>query len=189
MYAPFAVPEGAVLTVDEIRERHFDLLVAANTKKIAPDSFDRSIEIFHGMSFRNRAIALPANGANDHYFVLGPYMRRRLSELGILATDDPRVVEVGFPKTDRLLDGTLDRAVLRAHGLDGRRPVLLYAPTGAKPTPLDDGRGGDPAAGGGGGLRPARQAARPSQAPDRLVRPPRPARVFARAWCASRTSS
>ena len=54
----------------------------------------------------------------------------------------------------------------------------------------DDGRGGDPAAGGGGGLRPARQAARPSQAPDRLVRPPRPrSSLRACGWCASRTSS
>jgi CDP-glycerol glycerophosphotransferase (TagB/SpsB family) len=36
-------------------------------------------------------------------------------------------------KTDRLVDGSLDRqALMSNYGLDGSRPVLVYAPTGAK---------------------------------------------------------
>jgi CDP-glycerol glycerophosphotransferase (TagB/SpsB family) len=45
---------------------------------------------------------------------------------------------VGFPKTDRLLDGSLDRAAIqRSLGFDGSRPVVLYAPTGAHDNSLE----------------------------------------------------
>jgi CDP-glycerol glycerophosphotransferase (TagB/SpsB family) len=60
-------------------------------------------------------------------------MKRGFEDSGILAAGDPRGVEIGFPKTDRLLDGTLDRAAIRAaHGVSGDRPVVLYAPTGER---------------------------------------------------------
>ena len=137
LYAPFGLPSDSVLTVEEIKELHFDLLFCANTKRIEPRSFDHSVEIFHGMSFRNRAIR-EENTGNDQYFVLGPYMMRRFREFGFFEPDDGRAVEIGFPKTDRLLDGTLDReAILERHGLSGDRPVLLYAPTGAKRNSLE----------------------------------------------------
>lgn len=59
-------------------------------------------------------------------------MRRALEQHGVLGEDDPHAVPIGFMKTDRLLDGSLDReAILRAEGLWGDRPVVLYAPTGA----------------------------------------------------------
>lgn len=137
MYAPFGVPHDRVLSVERIRELHFDVLMCANTKAIQPRRFGRSIEIFHGVSFRNRAVRA-ANGGHDHYFLVGPYMKRRFEERGILAEDDPRAVEIGFPKTDRLLDGSLSRrAVLSEHGLSGDRPVVLYAPTGARMNSLE----------------------------------------------------
>ncbi|MGH2942844.1 MAG: CDP-glycerol glycerophosphotransferase family protein [Solirubrobacteraceae bacterium] len=131
MYAPFGVPEEEILSQEEIDSRHFDVLFASNTKKIVPRSYEHSVEIFHGLSFRNRAIRRQ-NGASDACFVLGPYMRRALEQHGVLGEDDPRAVPIGFMKTDRLLDGSLDReAILRAEGLSGERPVVLYAPTGA----------------------------------------------------------
>jgi CDP-glycerol:poly(glycerophosphate) glycerophosphotransferase len=137
LYAPFGLPPESVLTVEQIREMDFDLLFCANTKRIEPRSFGRSIEIFHGMSFRNKAVR-EENTGNDRYFVLGPYMMRRFREFGFFAPRDDRAVEVGFPKTDRLLDGSLDRdAILRAHGFSGERPVILYAPTGAKRNSLE----------------------------------------------------
>jgi hypothetical protein len=137
MYAPFGIGLDRVLTVDEIAGRDVDLLFCANTKAIRPGSAERTIEIFHGVSFRNLAVR-EENADKDVYFLVGPYMRRAFAGRGLLAEDDPRGVAVGFPKTDALLDGSLDRdAVLAAEGLSGERPVVLYAPTGAKHNSLE----------------------------------------------------
>jgi CDP-glycerol glycerophosphotransferase (TagB/SpsB family) len=65
-------------------------------------------------------------------------MHRGFVEAGILQADDPRAVPIGFPKTDRLLNGELDRATLLArYGFDGSRPVILYAPTGQKKNSME----------------------------------------------------
>ena len=65
-------------------------------------------------------------------------MRRRFIQIGVLEERDPRAVEVGFMKTDRLLNGELNRdELLRHYGFNGTRPVLLYAPTGAKHNSLE----------------------------------------------------
>jgi hypothetical protein len=132
MYRHFALPEGAVRSVGSLVRADYDVLFAANTRRIEPRRVGRRIQIFHGMSFRNRAIRPETEGA-DNYFLFGPYMKRGFEDSGILAAGDPRGVEIGFPKTDRLLDGTLDRAAIRAaHGVSGDRPVVLYAPTGER---------------------------------------------------------
>lgn len=130
MYRPLGVPSERVLPVAEIQERDFDLLFAANTKLIMPRRAGARIQIFHGVSFRNRAVRRENMGC-DFYFVTGPYMRRRFDEAGLLTEDDRRAIPVGFMKTDRLLNGELSRSeLLRHHGFDGNRPILLYAPTG-----------------------------------------------------------
>ena len=132
MYRHFDLPEDALRSVGSLARADYDLLFAANTRRIEPRQVRERIQIFHGMSFRNRAIRPETDGA-DHYFLFGPYMKRGFDESGILAADDPRSVEIGFPKTDRLLDGSLDRAeMLAAHGVSGDRPVVLYAPTGER---------------------------------------------------------
>jgi CDP-glycerol:poly(glycerophosphate) glycerophosphotransferase len=137
MYEPFGLPGDSVLNVEQIREMDFDVLFCANTKRIEPRSFGMCIEIFHGMSFRNRAVR-EENMGSDYYFVLGPYMMRRFQEKGLFQEGDQRAVEVGFPKTDRLLDGSLDREpILREHGFSGDRPVVVYAPTGLKRNSLE----------------------------------------------------
>jgi CDP-glycerol glycerophosphotransferase (TagB/SpsB family) len=112
-------------------------MFSANTRRIEPRSVGRQIQIFHGMSFRNRAIRPETDGA-DHYFLLGPYMKRGFEAAGIMAPGDQRAVEVGFPKTDRLLDGSLSRSqMLARHGITGDRPVVLYAPTGERRNSLE----------------------------------------------------
>ena len=132
MYRHFDLPEGAVRPVGSLAKADYDVMFSANTRRIEPRRVGERIQIFHGMSFRNRAIRPETDGA-DHYFLLGPYMKRGFEEAGILAADDPRGVEIGFPKTDRLLDGSLDRAeMLARHGVSGDRPVVLYAPTGER---------------------------------------------------------
>ena len=137
MYAPFGLPSDVVIDIDDLPELDVDVLFCANTKPIAPRSYGRSIQLFHGLSARNRAVR-DANAAYDHCFMLGPYMHRAFERRGILAAGDPRAAPIGFPKTDRLLDGTLDRkAVLCELGFAGDRPVVLYAPTGAHDNSLE----------------------------------------------------
>jgi CDP-glycerol:poly(glycerophosphate) glycerophosphotransferase len=131
MYQAFGIPEQRILSMDVIKERRFDVVFSANKRLITPpETIGTKIQIFHGVSFRNRGMR-EENLAYDFLFVIGPYMRRKFIETGILPEDDPRVVEIGLPKTDRLVNGSFDReALLARYGFDGRRPVLLYAPTG-----------------------------------------------------------
>jgi CDP-glycerol glycerophosphotransferase (TagB/SpsB family) len=131
MYRPFGLPSERILSVDRIKQEDFDVVFAGNTKIIRPRAADVAIQIFHGISFRNKAVRSAQSA--DFFMLVGPYMQRRFVEAGILSSSDARAVPVGFPKTDPLRDGSLDRAaLLREHGLDGERPVVLYAPTGQR---------------------------------------------------------
>jgi hypothetical protein len=137
MYRHFDLPADRVLSTEAIAEMEFDLLFAAHTRLIPPRKVGRRIQIFHGISYRNKAVR-PENMGCDHYFLIGPYMHRRFIEAGHLREHDPRAVPIGFMKTDRLLDGSLrGERVLQQLGFDGTRPVLLYAPTGARSNSLE----------------------------------------------------
>ncbi len=137
LYDRFAIPREHVLSVEQIRKRDFDVIFGANTKLILPRSVRTRVQIFHGISFRNKAIR-PDNMTCDHYFVVGPYMQRKFVEAGLFAPDDSRVVPIGFMKTDRMANGDFDRSKLLAElGLADDRPTLLYAPTGAKHNSLE----------------------------------------------------
>lgn len=131
MYDPFGLPVDTIVDVSDVGDLDVDILICSNTKPIKPRSWGLSIEMFHGLSFRNRAVRTERD-SYDNYFVLGPYQHRRLLQRDVLHADDSRGVRVGFPKTDQLLDGTLSRTrTLAELGLSGDRPVVLYAPTGA----------------------------------------------------------
>ena len=137
MYDRFDIPADRRLTVEQIHDESFDYLFASNTKMIAPREVGLRVQIFHGVSFRNKAVR-EANAHADAYFVIGPYMQRAFSTTGILREDDPRVIPIGFMKTDRLLNGQLDRSeLLNRYGFRGDRPVVLYAPTGQKHNSLE----------------------------------------------------
>ncbi len=137
MYRFFDLPGETVLSVEEIKTRDFDILVTANTRAIEPRHAGTRIQIFHGISFRNKAVR-PENMHNDYFFLVGPYMQRRFAEAGLLGDDDPRALKMGFPKTDRLINGELDRRELMArYGFEGRRPIVLYAPTGQRHNSLE----------------------------------------------------
>lgn len=137
MYDAFSLPGDTVVDVADLAELDVDVLVCTNTKPIMPRSYGMSIEMFHGLSFRNRAVRTEAV-AYDRYFVLGPYQHRRLLDRDVLHDGDQRGVPIGFPKTDRLLDGSLRRQeTLAGLGLSGDRPVVMYAPTGAHGNSLE----------------------------------------------------
>jgi len=136
MYRSFGVLDR-VLTVEEIQTRDFDVLFGANTKLISPRSAGARVQIFHGISFRNKSVR-DENMGCDHYFMIGPYMQRKFVEGGLLAENDPRALQIGFMKTDPLCGRPFDRRELaRRSGFDGTRPVLLYAPTGQKLNSLE----------------------------------------------------
>ena len=137
MYGPFGVAQDRLLSVEQIQDMDFDVLFASNSKMIMPRTVRERVQIFHGISFRNKSVR-QANANADFYFIVGPYMKRAFVDSGIMTNDDPRALEMGFIKTDRLLDGTLNRVrTLGAHGFTGERPVLLYAPTGQKHNSLE----------------------------------------------------
>lgn len=130
LYRPFRVPAARVLSLDAMRRQRFDLVFCAHVSGYFPRADNGRIQIFHGLSFRNMAVRRDVL-VYDHLFVTGPYMMRAFQEQQLVRRGDPRLVPIGFPKVDRLVDGTLDRrTLLRKLGFSGRRPVVLYAPTG-----------------------------------------------------------
>ena len=131
MYRPLGVPAERILSVEAIQRRSFDALFSANKRIIAPpENFGVKIQMFHGVSFRNRAVR-HENLAYDYLFLIGPYMCRKFLECGLIQAADRRATPIGFPKTDPLITERPAReALLARHGFDGSRPVLLYAPTG-----------------------------------------------------------
>jgi hypothetical protein len=137
LYEPFGIPARHILTVEDIATRDFDVLFGANTKLISPRSAGMRVQIFHGLSFRNKSVR-DENMGCDHYFMIGPYMHRKFIEGRLLAPNDARALKIGFMKADPLRDQRLDRQeLLRRHGLYGKRPILLYAPTGQKHNSLE----------------------------------------------------
>lgn len=87
------------------------------------------VQIYHGVSFKGRMYDRSILDY-DKLFLVGEDMRRRYIERAILTGDDPRCERIGMPKTDRLLDQSLNRqALLEQMGLDPSRKTVLYAPT------------------------------------------------------------
>lgn len=137
LYAPFRLPPRQVVELDRIREQTFDFVFCAHVSGYFPKDEQERIQLFHGVSFRNMAVRRDVL-VYDRLFLTGPYMRRLFTAKQMLRDRDPRLVDIGFPKLDRLVDGTLDRRVLLERiGFSGRRPVILYAPTGQKDNSLE----------------------------------------------------
>ena len=137
LYAPFRIPAKGIAELDRIREQSFDLVFCAHVSGYFPKEEQERIQLFHGVSFRNMAVRRDVL-VYDRLFLTGPYMRRLFTERQMLRDRDPRLVNIGMPKLDRLVDGSLDRRrILKRLGFSGRRPVILYAPTGQKDNSLE----------------------------------------------------
>lgn len=137
LYKPFRLPARHIVELEAIRDQTFDLVFSAHVSGYFPQDEEERIQLFHGVSFRNMAVRRDVL-VYDRLFLTGPYMRRLFTAKQLLRDRDPRLVNVGFPKLDRLVDGSLDRsAILRSLGFSGHRPVILYAPTGQKDNSLE----------------------------------------------------
>ncbi|HSL69830.1 MAG TPA: CDP-glycerol glycerophosphotransferase family protein, partial [Longimicrobiales bacterium] len=132
LYRPFQVDRSAVIELDEMEKRSYDLVFSAHISGFFPAEDRKRVQVFHGLSFRNMAVRRDVL-IYDHLFVAGPYMQRAFVQSKMFRRNDPRLVPTGFVKVDRLRDGSLNRrSILNAVGLSGDRPILLYAPTGQK---------------------------------------------------------
>jgi len=137
LYRSFRIPPARVLSLEAMQRRQFDLVFCAHVSGFFPREDGGRVQIFHGLSFRNMAARRDVL-VYDHLFVPGPYMQRVFQDNQLLRPGDPRCVPIGFPKVDRLVNGRLNRrAILDRLGLSGRRPVVLYAPTGQKRNSLE----------------------------------------------------
>lgn len=137
LYAPFRVPDSRILELEEIENQFFDVVFCAHVSGYFPGEDRERVQLFHGVSFRNMAVRRDVL-VYDHLFLVGPYMRRLFTGPTMLRESDPRLVDIGFPKLDRLVDGSIDKAAMvRRIGFSGRRPVILYAPTGQADNSLE----------------------------------------------------
>lgn len=137
LYKPFRIAPGTILDLGEMRRRSFDMVFCAHVSGYFPKRDRARIQLFHGVSFRNMAVRRDVL-AYDHLFIVGPYMQRLFTSNQLVRAGDPRLIPIGFPKLDGLVDGTLDRRrVFGRLGLSGRRPVVLYAPTGQPDNSLE----------------------------------------------------
>lgn len=141
LYRRFGIRPDRILPLSKMQRRSFDMTICAHTSGYFPCSERDRVQMFHGLSFRNVAVRRDVL-VFDHLFITGPYMRRLFVSGKLLRRSDPRLIDIGFPKLDRLVDGSLDRRrMLHRLRFSGRRPVVLYAPTGQKYNSLETGVG------------------------------------------------
>lgn len=120
----------------EAKWRRYDLYLSADITLFNRRATKKA-HIFHGISFKGKAYTEHIK-KYDKAFLIGPYQRRQFVDRGILAPDDARMLDIGMPKIDPLVNGEIDREeVLRKLGLDPQKPVVLYAPTWRKESSLN----------------------------------------------------
>ncbi len=136
-YDPFDVDTSRVLPIEEARQQDFDVLVCAHlSDSLFPRSVKRTVQIFHGVSFKNYAVREKALRF-DLLCLAGQYHASRYREQGLIRNGS-QVLMTGFAKMDQLVSGELRRDELLSRlGLDASKPTLLYAPTGDRNNSLE----------------------------------------------------
>ncbi len=144
-YDPYAVERRRVITVEQARKEHFDVLVCAHlSDSLFPGAVDSTVQIFHGVSFKNLAVRDKALRF-DTLCLPGAYHANLYRRAGLVRPGGTRCLVTGMPKADPLakdgqVDGRLDsadRALAAAMGLDPGLPTVLFAPTGDKHNALE----------------------------------------------------
>jgi len=129
MYRSAGLEGGRVVHTSRMRLARYDMFIACNFRTL-PWRARWKIQTYHGLSPVNSFLKKPHRIMKyDRLFLYGPHMKRRLVETGALAEGDPRMMVIGWPKLDALVDGSLDRdGILSECGLDPARRTVLYAP-------------------------------------------------------------
>lgn len=133
VFSEFDVDPADVIKTGSRDRTPYEVYVSSNeSTRIQPRNSRLSVQIYHGVSFRNFAVNSDYLRF-DKLFFPGRYMMEQYVARGFLKPDDPRIEIMGMPKLDRLVDGTIRREdVLTGLGLDSSRPTVLWCPTGAR---------------------------------------------------------
>ena len=135
-YDPFPVDRTRVIPVARAREESFDVLVCAHlSDTLFPGEAARTVQIFHGVSFKNLLVRERALRF-DTLCLPGRYHAELYRQQGLVRAGS-RCFLTGYAKTDPLADRAVDRSALRELGLDPARPTILFAPTGEKRNALE----------------------------------------------------
>ncbi|HSN93103.1 MAG TPA: CDP-glycerol glycerophosphotransferase family protein [Anaeromyxobacteraceae bacterium] len=137
-YDRLGVDQGRVVPIERAREMDFDVLVCSHlSDALFPRSVRKTVQIFHGVSFKNLAVRDKALRF-DLLCLPGRYHAEQYRERGLMRPGGSRFLLTGFPKSDAIVAQGFDRtALLREHGLDPALPLVLLAPTGDKDNALD----------------------------------------------------
>ena len=137
-YNPFEVDRSRIISVEQMRREDFEVAVCAHTSDtLLPRSARSTIQIFHGVSFKNLVVREKALRF-DTLCLPGLYHAELFRKHGLLRDRDTLYLVTGFPKADALVNGHHDRAAfLRRVGLSPERPTILFAPTGDKHNALE----------------------------------------------------
>jgi hypothetical protein len=137
-YDPFPVERDRIVPFSQASTMAFDVAVCAHTSAtLLPRNARRTVQIFHGVSFKNFAVRERVL-TYDLLCLPGRYHAERFRQRGLVRPGGARCLVTGFPKADRLVAPGFDRAgFLARHALDPSRPSVLYAPTGGKNNSLE----------------------------------------------------
>ena len=137
-YDPYPIDPAAVIPLDQARQEDFDVVVCAHTSdSMFPRHATRSVQIFHGVSFKNFAVREKVL-VYDYLCIPGRYHEERFRNQNLIRQGGSTFLLTGFPKADNLVGSPLDREeFIRRQHLDPALPTLLYAPTGGKKNSLE----------------------------------------------------
>lgn len=137
-YDPFPVDQSKVIPVEQLAQEDFDVLVCAHlSDAFFPRHVKKTVQIFHGVSFKNLAVREKAL-RYDLLCLPGRYHADLYRQHGLLRDNSSTFLITGFPKADALVNGELDRSeTLRKLGIDPALPTALFAPTGEKHNALE----------------------------------------------------
>ena len=111
----------------------FDACLAADFVWASLPRGTRRVQMFHGVAGKYGHIYdRPSTSMREWHrlFFINERRLRNFVAAGALDPESEAIRLVGMPKTDCLVDGSLERnALLAAKGLDPGRPSVLYAPT------------------------------------------------------------
>ncbi len=119
---------GPTISSFQARWDKFDMVISPDIYMPCRRARHR-VQIFHGVSFKGKMFSEKIHRFN-HVFLVGNHMRQQFIDKQLFTENDERLHNVGMPKTDAMLDGSLNReSILQDLGLDTSLPTVIYAPT------------------------------------------------------------
>jgi CDP-Glycerol:Poly(glycerophosphate) glycerophosphotransferase len=132
IYGQAAAP-AQIISPRRAMTMRFDACLAADLVWASLPRGTRRIQMFHGVAGKwSHIYDRPADSMREWHrlFFINQRRLRNFVAAGAVDPDSEAIRLVGMPRSDCLVDGSLQRdAVLESRGLDPSRPTVLYAPT------------------------------------------------------------